>query len=228
MNNNSKWNTHFLCRLLPWVLITSKSNYTNLFYDYEKKMSQNSRQEEKLRTIFYRMTNFPLQWKVIIWIKWLFIWLKHASRTFEGHDTKKKQHHFEFVCIRRCLLPAYAFYMILSATFARAFLLGLIISHPAVIDKNTVAKPLYTSLYYGEKKRIRITTTTTAFNEKLVGNGFSGGSCYSYRSCRFVNFLCHTQTKRTDKSSQNVRQRNRLSYIPSDIKCVKYICGDQF
>lgn len=49
----------------------------------------------------------------------------------------------------------------------------------------------------------------TEFNEKLVGNAFSGGSCYSYRPCRAVNFLCHSQTKHTEITDRNeVKQTN--------------------
>lgn len=53
-------------------------------------------------------------------------------------------------------------------------------------------------------------------DEKFVGNAFSGGSCYSYRPCRVVKFLCHSQIKHiqiTDRCKvKQTKEKSRWSY----------------
>lgn len=142
-------------------------------------------------------------------------------------NTNKKQQPQQYTILNSFafddivhLLPAYAFYMILSATFARAFLLGLIISHPAVIDKNTVPKPLYTCMCTdGEKKRIRIN------NKDNIHAARKTRWQWFFRwflviliahVALLIFFVIRIQSTQI-KAAKDVRQRNRRSCIPNDI-----------
>lgn len=143
-------------------------------------------------------------------------------------NTNKKQQPQQYTILNSFafddivhLLPAYAFYMILSATFARAFLLGLEISHPAVIDKNTVPRPLYMYMYvyrWREKKNQNNNKDNIHAARKTRWQWFFRWFLVILIAhVALVIFFVIRKQNTQMKAAENVRQRNRRSCIPNDI-----------